>query len=105
MVHSHLIGPLLEGCTESVELQLQEALEEVDHLDPFEFRPGYVPWIQMALTALLDVHWQERDEDSASILTPLDLLEITVSLWLGSGSWGWAAVSCRLSLFPWAGPS
>lgn len=46
----------------------------------------------MALTAFLDVHWQKRDEGSTPILAPLDVLDIMVSFWLGSGSWGWAAL-------------
>lgn len=40
----------------------------------------------MALTAFLDVHWQKKDEGSALILAPLDVLDIMVSFWFGSWS-------------------
>lgn len=47
----------------------------------------------MALTAFFNVHWQEEEEEgSAPILAPLDVLDIMVSFWFGSGSWGWAAL-------------
>lgn len=53
--------------------QVQGILGKTDFLDPFQsgFRPGYVT--ETALVTLTDDFWWEKDGDSATILTLLDL--------------------------------
>lgn len=73
--------------------QFQRALDEADHLDPFQsrFRPGY--GIETALVTLTDDVWREQDGGGGVIiLTALDgsadfCTIYQVSFWAACGAW------------------